>query len=180
VRGGRAKIQARLDARYAKTREIQDRVDRLSRKMRSGGRRDLSAKERAFAEEVGRIRDLVALPGEEGHGRRDDDDGDDDSRMAGSDDEHVARGNVQARFDDVRQMYAKLREQAETVQRDLEARAADGGGDGAGRPGTSTGSLRGGRFRQRKMMEVEGLLERETALINAVTERLERLQMEAR
>ncbi|KXS98815.1 hypothetical protein AC578_2058 [Pseudocercospora eumusae] len=175
VRGGRSKIENRIRQRQEKTREIQDRVEKLRQKMRGLGSKELSAKERAFAEEVERISKTVMplstnLRSSTANIKLE------NSVLTSSTVESEEGGDestIASRVDAVREVYAQLKEQAEAVQRELEAKG--GAEEPSSRPSTANGT-RGWDYKQRKMEEVWRLLERETALIEATTMRLENLQ----
>ncbi|KXT15387.1 hypothetical protein AC579_2195 [Pseudocercospora musae] len=174
VRGGKLKMENRVRQRQEKTQEIHDRVEKLRKKMRGLGRKELSAKERAFAEEVERISKTVMplstnLRSSTANVRLE------NSVLTCSSvesDEGGEESTVASRVDAVREVYAQLKEQAEAVQKELEAK---GGAEECSRPSSAHGT-RGWDYKQRKMEEVWRLLERETALIEATTMRLENLQ----
>ncbi|EME84553.1 uncharacterized protein MYCFIDRAFT_133498 [Pseudocercospora fijiensis CIRAD86] len=152
VRGGKSKVENRVRQRQEKTREIHERVENLRKKMRGLGSKELSAKERAFADEVERISKTV---------------------MPLSTNLRNGEDTVASRVDAVREVYAQLKEQAESVQKELEAK---GEAEAiSSRPSTANGT-KAWDYKQRKMEEVWRLLERETALIEATTLRLENLQ----
>jgi nucleoporin NUP82 len=71
-------------------------------------------------------------------------------------------------------VYQQLTAQAAEVQRELEAAASE-----AKRPTSSNGGPTS-EFRQRKLEQVFALLERESALVDAVSERLAKLQIAIR
>lgn len=167
VRGGRSKIQKRIEQRQDKTREIQDRVERLRKRMRGLGGKELSAKERSFAEEVARI-NRITEPVERAQNVRLE-----NSTLTTSteDSDDLDHDNLDVRTKEAKQVYERLLEQAQAAQKELESRTGDR---------TSSSRPTSGGYRQRKMDEVWGLLERETALVEAVSQRLENLQMGAR
>ncbi|KAM3416260.1 hypothetical protein BST61_g7866 [Cercospora zeina] len=196
VRGGRDKIQKRVEGQREKTRELQDRVERLRRKMRTVSGKELSSRERQFAEEVERIQRAVLGRQEETKPNptgpagllqmensslttktEEDDDNDDESQ-----------DSLLSRFEHVQKVVAQVRKQTEELQKSRVEAAA---GEGASRPTSSNAAAENFKsstttstmmmdFRQRKMDEVWQLLERETALVEAVSARLERLQMGTR
>lgn len=172
VRGGRYRIQARIEERQAKTEDIKERVERLRSKMRGlSGSRELSAKEEAFMEEVERLQRSILPPTKpttpEGLLRMGDSEPTDSLMLEGD------QETIVARFTAAQNIYKQLSVQAAAVQRELDAAV------GAERrpPSASSGSQ--ADFRQRKLDNVWALLERETALVDAVSERLDKLRMAA-
>lgn len=159
VVSGQAKIEQRLENSRHKTTELHERVDVLRRKMRSlgGGNVPLSARERAFADEVEKLHASILSNGEaRDHGK------DEPAPLAD-------------RFEAVSALKQELVPLAATAvekhQTQIETNAAnqekrnDGVGVGVG-----------AAFRKQKLAQVMLLLERETALIEAVMERLGRLK----
>ncbi|PPJ61079.1 hypothetical protein CBER1_07406 [Cercospora berteroae] len=179
VRGGRDKIQKRVEGQREKTRELQDRVERVRRKMRKVSGKELSSRERQFAEEVDRIQQTVlggkdTSPNPTGPaGILQMENSNLTTRTEEEDDEE--QDSILSRFEEVQKVVAQLKSQTEQLQKEREAATEEG----ASRP-TSNSDFKGTDFRQRKMDEVWQLLERETALVEAVSTRLENLQMGAR
>lgn len=137
--------------------EARDRQDRLARRMdglrKLVGRataRELSAKERAFAEEV---RILDACMGGGGGG-------DHEATQARQQPKQPWR-----RLEEVTSLQTELLDEAASLSEPGDAEAA--------RPG---GVKIPQDVRRSKLLQVQGLLSRETALVEALTERLERLQ----
>jgi nucleoporin NUP82 len=172
VRGGRYKISKRIEERQAKTQEIQERVERLRMRMRGLAGKELSTKEKAFMEEVERLQRSIDPPTKpttpEGLLRMGDSEPT-DSLVLEADQETIV-----ARFTAVQDVYRQLVAQAASVQRELDAAAGAGA---ERRPGSTAGSQPD--FRQRKLEDVWKLLERQTALVDAVSERLEKLRVAA-
>lgn len=170
VRGGRYKIQTRIDQRQAKTEEIKERVERLRSRMRGLSGKELSAKEEAFMEEVERLQRSILPPAKpttpEGLLRMGDSEPTDSLVLEGD------QETIVARFTAVQNIYKQLTVQAAAVQKELDVAAG-----AERRPTASSGSQ--ADFRQRKLDNVWALLERETALVDAVSERLEKLKMAA-
>ncbi|KJX95446.1 hypothetical protein TI39_contig4112g00030 [Zymoseptoria brevis] len=171
VRGGRYKIESRIQQRQEKTLELKERVDRLRKKMRGLGGKELSAKERAFMDEVARLeRSILPTPTPTtpaGLLKL----GDSDPSESLVLDE--AQESIAARVKAAQDVYQQLIAQAATVQKTLEAAQAE-----AKRPKSSGAGA--SNFRQRKLEQVFALLERESALVDAVSERLEKLQGDIR
>lgn len=178
VRGGRYKMQSRIEQRQAKTEELRERVQRLQGKMRGLQGKELSAKEQAFLEEVERLQRSVLPPAPkpttpEGLLRMGDSEPADSLVLDNGGDDGEERESILQRFEAVREVYEQLTRQAAAVQREVEsARGIEGRSPTKGAQG-------GGDFRQRKLENVWALLERETALVDAVGERLERLKVAA-
>jgi nucleoporin NUP82 len=172
VRGGRQKIESRIQQRQEKTLQIKERVENLRRRMRGLGGKELSAKERAFMDEVARLeRSVSPTPTPttpQGLLKMGDSDPA-DSLVLDEDQESII-----ARYKAAQDVYQQLTAQAAEVQRELEAAASE-----AKRPTSSNGGPTS-EFRQRKLEQVFALLERESALVDAVSERLEKLQIAIR
>ncbi len=147
------RIERRVESARDKTAELGERYERLRRKMGRLGGREMSAKERAFGEEVGRLERSVK-PAETS--------GADDT---GEDQEEVAAGTLAGRFDAVLHLKEQLVQQAdETVSTPSKE-------DGGSKAGQGVGN----DYRRQKLQQVMALLERETALVEGVQERLGRL-----
>ncbi|KAI5362300.1 Putative nucleoporin NUP88/NUP82 [Septoria linicola] len=177
VRGGKDKIQKRVEQQREKTRDIQDRVERLRRKMRTVAGKEMSEKEKLFAEEVERIQQTVLgkepspnPTGPAGILQME------SSSLTTRTEEEDEQETLQSRYDKVQTIVGQLKAQAEQLQKEREDAVREGS---TSRP-TSSAGPRGVDYRQRKMQEVWQLLERETALVEAVSARLENLQMGAR
>ncbi|KAK0879805.1 hypothetical protein LTR87_006442 [Friedmanniomyces endolithicus] len=177
VTGGKEKIEHRIQQSQDKTHQLQAKVDALRTKMLSLGGKQLSAKERSFAHEVETLNhsleptvtpeaptEPVAL-----------------LHMANSpssqrEHEQELGDSLNGRFDAVRALREKLVQQVEditTQRREAEGRAGGGGGG----EGKGSGVMAMSGFRSRRMEVVPELLERETALVEGVRARLERLRV---
>ncbi|EGU80376.1 hypothetical protein FOXB_09124 [Fusarium oxysporum f. sp. conglutinans Fo5176] len=151
---------AMYDRRVSAARDRQDRLtERLENLRKIVGKattRDLSAKERAFVEEVKSMEASISAPDYAG----------------------LASGKSKATPAQAKQLWKRL-EDIKHLQADLTAEAeamnkATGETDG---PATPSAELRiPQEVRRAKLQQVQGLLSRETALVDAVTARLERLQ----
>ncbi|KAF2171838.1 hypothetical protein M409DRAFT_63395 [Zasmidium cellare ATCC 36951] len=169
VRGGRKKIENRIQASKDKAQDISERVQALQRKVRGLGGKEMSRKEKAFAEEVARIEQSIsATPSSPAGVIRMENSHltvSTDSQPSGLEDEDTLAG----RFRAVEDVYKQLLDQAMMVQKELEGRDE---------VKTDVRSSTGGEgIRQQKLAQVFQLLERETALVDAVSERLEKLQV---
>lgn len=164
---GTERIDERIIGAQRKTVELNERVEGLRRKigrLGGGGKgAELSAKERVFAEEVARLEGSVLSV--------------DSSTGEAADDESPTpkqkTGSLSSRFEAVGQLQQSLVKQANdtAAQRDVQEGAEDDSGV-VGRGSMGVGS----EFRRQKLGQVMSLLERETALVEAVMERLRRLQ----
>ena len=178
VRGGRNKIQKRVEQQREKTKEIQDRVERLRKKMRSIGGKEMSLKERQFAEEVERIQQTVLGKQQSNPtgpaGILHMENSNLTTRTEEEEDDH---NSVVDRFEEVTRVVKQLKAQAEQIQKKAEEATAEAESRPTSR---ASAAAQGPDYRQRKMDHVWELIERETALVNAVSARLEGLQMETR
>lgn len=179
VRGGKSKIENRIQARKDKTVELKERVEGLRRKMRGLGGKELSAKERAFAEEVAKLEQSISPPANAPTSP---------TTLLKLEDSHITTttesqsdaGDAEtlaARFREVQEVYKELIEQANQAQKQLDSQA--GSKEEGSRPSTAGGASHAD-YRQQKLSQVFALLERETALVDAVSERLEKLQVATR
>lgn len=148
---GAEKIEHRLRSAREKTVELNSRFEGLRRKMGRLGGKGLSAKERVFAEEVAKIEQSVHPP-----------------PPASPDESSPPQATSLAnRFNAVQSLQQQLIEQA------TEASAEEGE---AAKVDEKGGSGVGNAFRRQKLAEVMGMLERETAMVEGIMERLRRLQ----
>ncbi|KHO00680.1 WD40 repeat-like-containing domain protein [Metarhizium album ARSEF 1941] len=146
---------AMYDRRVAEARDRQERltkrVDSLRKIVGKATTRDLSTKERAFVDEVTSLEANVLGP--PAGGRRED--------GAAQQPRPLWR-----RLEDVKRLQAELLADVESVKKSGHAEAA-----------AATGEVRIPQdIRRSKLQQVQGLLARESALVEAVTSRLERLQ----
>ena len=169
---GKQKIESRMENARSKGQDLQQRVDVLRRKMATGlaGGKELSRREEAWAAEV------VALDRGLGEGKDSGDKNGDEGEGAGSDgDGTPVAGSLQSRFDAVETLQKDLVERAKSS---TTTTARDGAQDGTQNGGEEDRSFRASvssGFRKQKLAQVMQLLERETALVDAVTERLGKL-----
>ncbi|KAK4502958.1 hypothetical protein PRZ48_006385 [Zasmidium cellare] len=172
VRGGRVKIENRIQASKDKTQDIAQRVQALQKKMRGLGAQELTRREKAFAEEVATIsQSISARPSSPAGVIRMENSHltvSTDSQPSDADDEDTLAG----RFRAVEEVYKQLLDQATTVQKELDEKDET--------KSDLQSSTAGEGIRQQKLAQVFQLLERETALVDAVSERLEKLQVAAR
>lgn len=178
VRGGREKIANRIQASKDKTHQLRHRVDNLRRNMRGLGGKELSAKERAFAEELASLeRNLSAstpdAPTSPGALLKMENS---DLTVATEERSDVdSEETLVDRFKAVEGVFRELMAQAEQAQK-VPGQRKDGS-----RPSTAGSyAAHGDGFRQQKLQQVFALLERESALVEAVGERLERLMIASR
>lgn len=172
---GSEKLDHRIMVANSNTRNLNERVENLRRKVAMLGGKELSAKERAFADEVKRLESNLAQeqaelgdappvsPNALLHMANSPSSKDRSQREAKAD------GALTARFREIDDLQEHLVKQADRAVRQtgeqeegLEKKQAGGGGVAS-------------EFRRQRLQHVMGLLERETALVDAVTERLGRL-----
>lgn len=144
----RVKYERRVDEAKERQESLASRVERLRQMVGKATTRDLSAKERAWFEEVRSV----------------------DNNVTGSDDAPPERRNqskqLWKRLEDARELQATLLSEVESLKK---------AGDVEGAP-TSSELKIPQDIRRIKLQQVQSLLSRETALVEAVTSRLERLQ----
>ena len=153
-------VEHRVEVAREKGAQLSERAERLRRKVGRLRGKDLSAREAGFAQEVDRLAKTV-LPAEERNGTEEAD-------GAGS--------SLVGRFDAILELKDKLVLQADEVEKagadaDGETQISDGT-DGKNGKSVNVGA----EFRKQKLGQVMTLLERETALVEAVMGRLQRLQ----
>ncbi|KAI7521455.1 hypothetical protein KC331_g19753, partial [Hortaea werneckii] len=192
------RVEVRVNEAHERTVELNERVERLRGKMgrlgggASGGR-PLSVREQGFAKEVERVRVSVGA-GEEGCGGEEgtgmgllsapaDEVKVWDGQVAGEGEQQqqqVANSLVK-RLQAARELQERLVRQAGEAVEDAEQRRggaadeADFSGTKRGGGGSSAATPVHGDFRRQKLQQVMALLERETALVEGVAERLARL-----
>lgn len=166
---GPEKIEQRMDAARTNSDKLHRRVEALRYKIAGLGGKELSAREEAWREEVLTLRQTLGIKDESGKeqgGSVNDDDGED-----------VSDASLIARLQNVTQLQKELLDKAkeatekktvpEEKEEDLQSSQLS----------MSTSSSRvPPDFRKQKVQQVMQLLERETALVDAVTERLGRLR----
>lgn len=147
----RDKVARRLDAVRRRQEDLSRRYEEMRRKMRGVSGKELSDKERAWAEEIRNTsRDLgVNVENEE-------DDGD----------ERVGESKLSKRFEDVKKLGDELVKQGEAI--------AEQAGDDLG--GSRELRVPEG-LRKQAVQRVQDLLDRESALVERVAERVEVLTM---
>ncbi|KAI7719788.1 hypothetical protein KC353_g2697, partial [Hortaea werneckii] len=187
------RVEVRVNEAHERTVELNERVERLRGKMgrlgggASGGR-PLSVREQGFAKEVERVRVSVGADG----------DGEGLGLLSAPDDAKVGEGQL-AREGDHQQQQASSLVMRLQAARELQERLVRQAGEavedaeqrrrGAADEGDSSGTMRvgggsaaapvHGDFRRQKLQQVMALLERETALVEGVAERLARLGVSA-
>ncbi|ATY67396.1 WD40 repeat-like-containing domain [Cordyceps militaris] len=144
---------AMYDRRISEARDRQEaiaqRVENLRKIVGKSSTRELSIKERAFMEEVRTLNASVSGPG------------------ASEEEDNATKQSQELwkRLDSIKKLQAELAAELEALKKDGEMET------------TSTPQLRIPQdVRRSKLQQVQGLLSRETALVDAVTSRLERLQ----
>jgi len=158
---GREKIEHRIEESQQKTIELNERADALRRRIARLGGQPLSAKESAFAAEVSKLeQSILSVDAAGGEPTSTDD----------SPPPKMKIGSLTARFDAVQNLQQELVAQAKRVEDQATS------GSDAKQVGGLRSSGIGGEFRKQRLVQVMSLLERETALIEAVMDRLQRLQ----
>lgn len=148
-------IQGRLRAARERQEELASRMDQLKRRLGRAASRELSDKEKAWAEEVRALASSILGPE--------------------ADQPSPAKPKVKQaweRFEEIKSLRDALFAQAEQLQQ------ATGEGAGDKSPASPIPSLKiPAEIRKAKMAQVIGLLDRETALVDAVKARIERLSL---
>lgn len=152
---GKAKIEHRIEVAKEKTEHLNGRYEALRKKMTRLGGKELSAKEKAFVEEVAKLERSVGSPAS-----------DEDSPT-----DTPSSSSLAGRFEAVQSLQQKLMPQANDA-----AAQHDGQNGEDGRKEDLRASGVGNDFRKQKLAQVMALLQRETAMVEAVMERLQRLQ----
>lgn len=155
---GKDRIDERMQLSQERSHALNERVEALRRKMALLGGKQLSAKESAFAREVEKLQSAImhtetpTSPHALLH-------------MSNTSQQlERESGSLAHRFEEARRLQEALINQAEEA-----SKGREGGGEGKRGAGVPEG------FRRQKLAQVRGLLERETALVDAVSERLARL-----
>lgn len=152
-------IKGRLHQAQQKQDQLNQRIESIKRRMGRAASRGLSDKEKAWIEEVQAMEKNV-LGSEAGE----------EARPPGG----AAKGTKAAwkRLDEIRKLKETLFSQAEQLQR-------NSGGDSGSNTGSASPSTPNlkipAEIRRAKVAQVMSLLDRETALVDAVKSRLERL-----
>lgn len=145
--------ESRLSTSRDRQSRLTQRVESLRKIVGKATTKDLSSKERAFFEEVKTLESSISGPAE-GNGS----------------DKQGTQKQLWKRLEDVKRLQADLVAEAESLEKEEKA-------DG---PETAPSELRiPPEVRRMKLQQVQGLLSRETALVEAVTSRLKSLQMSA-
>ena len=165
---GKEKIELRVERTSARGKEIAGRVEALRRTMTGLGGRAMSAKEKAFRAEIERLENSLRSAQSEGK----DVESFTSSQSMGSP-PTTAAGSLATRFDALLSLSNELQAQAKGF-----SGAEAGKGDVEGkRPQSRTSAVGvGGEFRRQRLQQVFAMLERETALVDAVGKRLGRLE----
>jgi nucleoporin NUP82 len=152
------RVEHRIEVARERSVLLNERAERLRRKMGRLRGKDLSTREVAFVQEVDRLTKTILPPASDANA--------DGSASAGD-----APGSLAHRFDEVLSLKETLVQQADETSK------AEADGDGESKADTKTAAVNvGAEFRKQKLRQVMVLLERETALVEAVMGRLQRLQ----
>jgi nucleoporin NUP82 len=160
VMAGKERIEHRIEVAREKGVQLNERAERLRRKVGRLRGKDMSAREAAFAQEVERLAKTI-LPSSDPPTQLENTQADSSSGLA-------------SRFDAVKALKETLVQQADESAKD----EGDENGDAEGKGDTKTTGVNVGvEYRRQKLRQVMVLLERETALVEAVMGRLLRMQM---
>ncbi|KAK4540134.1 hypothetical protein LTR36_009799 [Oleoguttula mirabilis] len=175
---GNDRIEYRVNESNERTIELNDRVEALRKRMVGLGGGVLSAREVGFAEEVGVVHRSIEAAGTGAPGAPTEPEA--LLRMENSGEgleerERERTGSLAGRFEAVRRLHERLVLQAGEIA----ARTAQDGGEGGKREGGRVAGGAASEFKRKKLAQVMALLERETALVEGVTERLARLRAAA-
>jgi nucleoporin NUP82 len=155
---GKERVEHRIEVARERSVMLNERAERLRRKMGRLRGKDLSTREVAFVQEIDRLAKTILPPSS-------------DAKADGSASAGDAPGSLAHRFDEVIALKETLLQQAEETSK------AEADGDGETKADTKTAAVNvGAEFRKQKLRQVMVLLERETALVEAVMGRLQRLQ----
>jgi nucleoporin NUP82 len=144
-------VQGRLQAARQRQEELASRMEGLKRRIGRTTRRDLSDKEKAWADEVRKLESSIL--------------------RSEADQASSSTPEPWKRFEDLKALRDALLSEAEKLQRAEEG--ADQGSPTSPLPGLKIPV----EIRKQKMAQVIGLLDRETALVEAVKARVERLSL---
>lgn len=170
------RIEARVSRAQARQEELSRRIDGLRKSVMQHTKRELSTQERAWIDEVKGLDASVLGPASPSSSRP-------QHRRNGS--EAAANKQVKRRLEEVTALASELLEEAARLQRETS------GGSGSGAAGeerngrshrehapTSSQDLRvPSEIRKAKIQTVKNLLAREEAMVAAVSNRLEKLQL---
>lgn len=184
---GTEKLDHRIMVANSNTRNLNERVEALRRKVALLGGKELSAKEQAFADEVRRLEASLAQeqsqlssestpapvsPDSLLHAPNSPSSAADGSNHDSAQRAKRANGALTARFAQIDDLQEQLVKQADAAVRRMGEQEQEEGEEKSGKqPGGGVAV----EFRRQRLQHVMGLLERETALVDAVTERLGRL-----
>lgn len=159
----RERIEHRVETVRERNKQLSLRYERLRRKVGQLGGKELSEKEKHFAQEVARLeRNVQPAAGVDGIPAPDDSGKGDQSET------------LAARFEAIRTIHESILTQIRVAPKDASA-AAGKGDDSAPDEANSAGV--GNEYRRRQLEKVWEMLEREGALVEGVGERLRRLMV---
>ena len=168
------KLDTRIEQARTRQSGLQSRVDALRRKVATTGGKEMSRREEAWSSEVKTIEESIGPDNDKDKTTAS------DGALTRTEDKESTRteaSSLQRRFDVVKTLAERLSSQAKEA-----TSGTDGGGktasadveaDDSKRISIASGGM--GDLRRQKLAQVMQLLERETALVDAVTERLGRL-----
>ncbi|KAF6803494.1 nuclear pore complex protein An-Nup82 [Colletotrichum sojae] len=147
------RFERRIAGAQERQKRLNERLEGVRKYVSKAATRELSAKERAFVEEVKSMEVSVLGSSEDSPGAK----------------QQQQRQQLKKRFEDVRRLRDELVAEVERVQKPE-------GGERAASPSKASELKIPTEIRRAKLQQVMSLLSRETALVEAVTSRLERLQ----
>ncbi|KAI9654091.1 MAG: hypothetical protein M1821_006802 [Bathelium mastoideum] len=157
----RERVEERVEGVRRRQVELGERWEALRRKVGALGGRELSVKEVAWRREVEGVDEMLMPLREEGEGREGEDE----------------RGLID-RFEEVKRLTGELVKQGRDVVKDAAEQATPTSGNHGDQLDRSNGVRVAPAFRKAKVAEVEEMLERESALVEATMEKLERLKLQ--
>lgn len=156
-------IRNRIRAASERQKELASRMEKIKRRLGRATSRELSDKEKAWSDEVRALESSIL--GSET----------DQNKTTPSPATPRAK-QPWKRFDEIKSLRDALFAQAEQLQKTGEGRGA--ATDEGGRPASPVPGIKiPAEIRKAKMAQVIGLLDRETALVDAVKARIERLSL---
>jgi nucleoporin NUP82 len=162
---GRERIEHRIELVHEKSTELNARYERLRRKMGRLGGKELSAREKAFQTEVGKLeRSVLPQPSP------------DESAADDSPETAIQPSTLASRFDAALALQQDLLKQVEEAAERVKKERSEAGKEStlARASGGSIGV--GSQYQKKKLAQVMQMLEREEALLEAAKESLARLQ----
>lgn len=154
---GKDKVDTRMAKASDRAQQLKQRVDTLRKRMGGLGGKELSKREEAWAVEVKTL----------------------DRSLSERTEDEQSQGPTAQRFETIqrigRGVIGQANQAAKVASENAQSPDKDDQYEEKDEVASKRGSMYGNDFRKQKLQHVMALLERETALVDAVTERLERL-----